>query len=95
MVASAAWLFAGALTTSLRASAPSRAIDAVAQTAPADAGKATEVLATALARTRGQDATAIKGTFTELFQQFESPSSFDPRRFTAAMKKAESAIPNR
>jgi hypothetical protein len=59
------------------------------------AAMATEVLATALAKGRGQDATAMKGTFTELFQQFESPSSYDPRRFTAAMKKAESAIPNR
>ena len=59
------------------------------------AAMAAEVLATALAKGRGQDATAIKGTFTELFQQFESPSSYDPRKFTAAMKKAESAIPNR
>ena len=59
------------------------------------AAMATEVLATALAKGRGQDAAAMKGTFTELFQQFESPSSYDPRKFTAAMKKAESAIPNR
>jgi hypothetical protein len=35
----------------------------------------------------------MKATFTELFQQFESPSSYDPRRFTAAMKKAEAALP--
>jgi hypothetical protein len=59
------------------------------------AAMAVEVLASALAKARGQDPASMKGTFTELFQQFESPSSFDPRRFTAAMKKAESAIPNR
>ena len=59
------------------------------------AAMAAEVLATALARARGQDAASLKATFTELFQQFESPSSFDPRKFAAAMKKAESAIPNR
>jgi hypothetical protein len=34
----------------------------------------------------------MKGTFTELFQQFESPSSYDPRRFAAAMKKVEAAV---
>ena len=56
------------------------------------AAMAVEVLATAIARSRGQDPAAMKATFTELFQQFESPSSFDPRRFAAAMKKAEAAI---
>jgi Cytochrome c554 and c-prime len=56
------------------------------------AAMATEVLATALAKGRGQDAAAMKGTFTELFQQFESPSSYDPRRFAAAMKKVEAAV---
>ncbi len=59
------------------------------------AAMAAEVLATALAKARGQDPSAMKGTFTELFQQFESPSSYDPRKFAAAMKKTESAIPNR
>jgi hypothetical protein len=59
------------------------------------AAMAVEVLATAIAKTRGQDPAAMKATFTELFQQFESPSSYEPRRFTAAMKKAEAAIPNR
>jgi hypothetical protein len=59
------------------------------------AAMAAEVLATALAKTRGQDAAATKSVFTELFQQFESPSSYDPRKFAAAMKKTESALPNR
>lgn len=59
------------------------------------AAMAVEVLATAIAKTRGQDPAAMKATFTELFQQFESPSSYEPRRFVAAMKKAEAAIPNR
>src|SRR5258706_8561444 len=53
------------------------------------AAMAAEVLATALAKGRGQDAAAMKGTFTELFQQFEFPSSYDPRKFAAAMKKTE------
>lgn len=56
------------------------------------AAMAAEVLATAAAKARGQDATAVRSTFTEIFRQFESPSSYDPRAFTAAMKKAESAI---
>jgi hypothetical protein len=59
------------------------------------AAMAVETLATAIAKSRGQDPASMKATFTELFQQFESPSSYDPRRFTAAMKKAESAIPGR
>ena len=59
------------------------------------AAMAAEVLATAIAKARGQDGSAMKSTFTELFQQFESPSSYDPRKFAAAMKKAEAAIPNR
>ncbi len=56
------------------------------------AAMAAEVLATALAKVRGQDPAGMKGPFTELFQQFESPSSFDPRRFAAAIKKVEAAI---
>ena len=56
------------------------------------AAMAAEVLATAIAKARGQDPTAMKGMFTELFQQFESPSSYDPRKFTAAMKKTESVL---
>jgi hypothetical protein len=59
------------------------------------AAMAAEVLATAIAKGRGQDPAAMKAAFTELFQQFESPSSYEPRRFVAAMKRAESAIPNR
>lgn len=56
------------------------------------AAMATEVLTTALAKARGQDPAAMKGTFTELFQQVESPSSYDPRKFAAAMKKAENVL---
>jgi len=56
------------------------------------AAMAAEVLATALAKARGQDPASIRPAFTELFQQFESPSSYDPRKFVAAMKKAETAI---
>jgi hypothetical protein len=56
------------------------------------AAMAVEVLATAMAKARGQDPAAMKAAFAELFQQFESPSSYDPRRFAVAMKKAEAAI---
>jgi hypothetical protein len=56
------------------------------------AAMAVEVLATAIAKARGQDPAAMKATFTELFQQFESPSSYDPRKFAAAMKKTESVL---
>ncbi len=55
------------------------------------AAMAAETLTTALARARGQDPAAAKPAFNELFQQFESPSSYDPRKFVAAMKKVESA----
>jgi Cytochrome c554 and c-prime len=56
------------------------------------AAMAVEVLAAAIAKARGQDPAAMKAAFTELFQQFESPSSYDPRRFAAAMKKTESVL---
>ena len=57
------------------------------------AAMAVETLATAIARSRAQDPASLKGIFTELFQQFESPSSYEPKRFIAAMKKAETAMP--
>jgi hypothetical protein len=55
------------------------------------AAMAAETLTAALAEGRGQDPMASKGAFDELFKQFESPSSYDPRTFVAAMKKAELA----
>lgn len=51
-----------------------------------------EMIAAGLVRSRGLNPAATKGAFSALFQQFESPSSYDPRRFTAAMKKTESAL---
>jgi CRISPR/Cas system CSM-associated protein Csm2 small subunit len=56
------------------------------------AAMAAEVLATALAKARNQDANAIKGAFTEVFRQFEAPSAYEPSRFIAAMKRAEGAV---
>ncbi len=56
------------------------------------AAMAVETLSSALARSRGQDPASTKATFAELFQQFESPSSYDPRRFVAAMKKVQGAV---
>jgi cytochrome c554/c'-like protein len=59
------------------------------------AAMAAEVLVTALAKARGQDAGAAKPVFTELFKQFESPSAYEPSRFVAAMKRVESTVSNR
>src|SRR5258708_2606011 len=84
---------ASSMLRGLFADAP--AIAERGERAAEQAAMAVEVLSTAIAKSRGQDPAAMKGTFTELFQQFESPSSYDPRKFTAAMKKAESAIPIR
>jgi hypothetical protein len=55
------------------------------------AAMAAETLTEALAKGRGQDPLASKPAFNDVFQQFESPSSYDPRKFVAAMKKVESA----
>ena len=59
------------------------------------AAMAAEVLATAIAKARGQDANASKDAFAELFKQFEAPSAYEPSRFVAAMKRVEAAVPNR
>jgi hypothetical protein len=59
------------------------------------AAMAAETLTAALAKSRGQDPMAAKPAFNELFKEFESPSSYDPRRFAAAMKKVESATTGR
>jgi hypothetical protein len=82
---------ASAMLRGIFADAPQ--IAARGERAAEQAAMAAETLATAIAKARGQDPAAMKGTFTELFQQFESPSSYDPRRFAAAMKKAETALP--
>jgi len=55
------------------------------------AAMAAETLTSALAKGRGQDPMASKPAFNELFKQFESPSSYDPRKFVAAMKTVETA----
>ena len=56
------------------------------------AAMASEVLATAIAKARNQDAAAIRPAFTELFKQFESPSAYAPAQFIAAMKKVEGTV---
>ncbi len=56
------------------------------------AAMAAEVLATAIAKARNQDAAAIRPAFTELFKQFESPSAYAPAQFMAAMKKVEATV---
>ena len=35
---------------------------------------------------------ALRAAFDELFQQFQNPSSYDPRRFIAQVKKIEAAL---
>jgi hypothetical protein len=35
---------------------------------------------------------AARAAFDELFQQFQNPSSYDPRRFVAQVRKIEAAI---
>jgi len=56
------------------------------------AAMAAETLATAIAKASGRDPASMKPAFNELFQQFESPSSYDPRRFVAAFKKVEAVV---
>ena len=55
------------------------------------AAMAAETLTIAIAKGRGQDPMASKPAFNELFKEFESPSSYDPRRFVTAMKRVETA----
>ncbi len=38
------------------------------------------------------ESAAVRAAFDELFQQFQSPSSYDPRRFVAQVRKIEAAI---
>ena len=54
---------------------------------------AMESLYAAWARGSGGETAAMKAAFNELFQQFENPSSYDPRRFVAQVRKIESALP--
>jgi hypothetical protein len=53
---------------------------------------AVETLARSLASARGQDPASLKPVFADVFQQFESPSSYDPRKFTAAMGKVGQSL---
>ena len=45
-----------------------------------------------LATTQASEGGALRTAFDELFQQFQSPSAYDPRRFVAQVKKIESAL---
>ncbi len=40
----------------------------------------------------GEESPAVRAAFDELFQQFQSPSSYDPHRFAAQMRKIDAAI---
>lgn len=52
---------------------------------------AAKALTAALAKGRGKDQMAARPPSDEVFQQFESPSSYNPRKFIAAMMKVETA----
>jgi hypothetical protein len=55
------------------------------------AAMAMESLYASLARGEGQT-DAVRGAFNELFQQFENPSGYEPRRFVAQVRKIESML---
>lgn len=46
----------------------------------------------ALATTQAGEGTALRAAFNDLFQQFQNPSVYDPRRFVAQVKKLEAAL---
>ena len=54
------------------------------------AAMAMETLYTASADSAGS--AAVRAAFDELFRQFQSPSSYDPRRFIAQVRKLEAAF---
>ena len=45
-----------------------------------------------LATTQASEGGVLRAAFDELFQQFQSPSAYDPRRFVAQVKKIEAAL---
>jgi len=55
------------------------------------AGMALETLYTSSLGGNTESAT-VRSAFDELFQQFQSPSSYDPRRFIAQLRKIDAAI---
>jgi hypothetical protein len=55
------------------------------------AGMALETLYTASLGASAESA-AVRAAFDELFQQFQSPSSYEPRRFVAQVRKIEAAV---
>lgn len=46
----------------------------------------------ALAGAQVGEGSGLRGAFDELFAQFQNPSSYDPRRFVAQIRKIESAL---
>lgn len=82
---------AASTTRLLRAiAAEADAIAARGERSAEQAAMALETLYTASA-TR-ESSPAVRAAFDELFQQFQSPSSFEPRRFVAQIRKIEGAI---
>ena len=54
------------------------------------AGMALETLA--LATGQSAEGGALRSAFDELFQQFQHPSAYDPRRFISQVRKIEAAL---
>jgi hypothetical protein len=55
------------------------------------AGMALETLYTS-SLAGNTESTAVRSAFDELFQQFQSPSAYDPRRFIAQVRKIDAAV---
>ena len=82
---------AAAATRMLRAiAADVEDIASRGERAAEQAGMALETLA--LATGQSAEGGALRSAFDELFQQFQHPSAYDPRRFISQVKKIEAAL---
>lgn len=82
---------AATATRMLRAiTADVETIAARGERAAEQAGMALETLA--LATGQSAEGGALRAAFDELFQQFQHPSSYDPRRFISQVRKIEAAL---
>jgi hypothetical protein len=56
------------------------------------AAMALDTLYAAASRGADGESATVRTAFDELFQQFQSPSTYDPRRFVAQVRKIEAAL---
>lgn len=93
---------ARALTTQPDAAFTTRLLHAIAadageiaprgERAAEQAAMALDTLYSATSGGPGGESAAVRAAFDELFQQFQSPSTYDPRRFVAQVRKIEDAV---